>query len=130
MHIYNAGKPTSSDAKTKTPKEQKGAEDPCCKGIYPVLLQCEIDNLAGYRQTNGNAPVPDILLRELFSSIANPLRDAGCYRIFCPSPDSTSSTPRSAVRLCSSKIGLISTTSSETMASESAIISIARCASR
>ena len=52
------------------------------------------------------------------------------YRIFWPKPERTSSTPRSAVRLCSSRMGLISTTSSETIASESAIISIARWASR
>src|SRR5712692_10285439 len=52
------------------------------------------------------------------------------YRIFWPRPERTSSTPRSAVRLCSSRMGLISTTSRETMDSVSAIISIARWASR
>src|SRR5882757_5617762 len=48
------------------------------------------------------------------------------YRIFWPRPERTSSTPSNAVRLCSSRMGLISTTSREVMASESAIISMAR----
>ncbi len=48
------------------------------------------------------------------------------YRIFLPRPERTSSTPSSAVRLCSSMTGLISTISMETMASLSAIISMAR----
>jgi len=52
------------------------------------------------------------------------------HYIFLPNPESTSSTPNNAVRLCSSMTGLISTISRETIASLSAIISIARCASR
>ena len=60
--------------------------------------------------------------------IPNELREG--YRIFWPRAERTSSTPSSAVLLCSSRMGLISTTSMETMDSLSAIISIARCASR
>ena len=51
-------------------------------------------------------------------------------RIFLPRPERTSSTPSSAVVLCRSITGLISTSSKETIAWLSAIISIARCASR
>jgi hypothetical protein len=57
-------------------------------------------------------------------------RVTSLHRIFLPRPERTSSTPSSAVVLCSSITGLISTTSREAMASVSAIISIARCASR
>src|SRR5438874_11805883 len=52
------------------------------------------------------------------------------YSIFCPRAERTNSTPSNAVRLCSSRIGLISTTSIEAIDSVSAIISMARCASR
>ena len=52
------------------------------------------------------------------------------YRIFWPRAERTSSTPSRAVRLCSSRMGLISTTSRVTMDSLSAIISMAKWASR
>src|ERR1700676_154297 len=65
-----------------------------------------------------------------FKRISCALRKRMLYRIFLPRPERTSSTPSNAVRLCSSMMGLISTISMETMASLSAIISIARCASR
>ena len=52
------------------------------------------------------------------------------YRIFLPRPERASSTASRAVRLCSSIMGLISTISMETMDSLSAIISMAKCASR
>ena len=52
------------------------------------------------------------------------------YKIFFPNADSASSTARSAVRLCSSMTGLTSTISKLVMRPWSAMISIARCASR
>jgi len=52
------------------------------------------------------------------------------YRIFFPNADSASSTARSAVRLCSSMTGFTSTISKLVMRPWSAMISIARCASR
>ena len=48
------------------------------------------------------------------------------YKIRLPNPEQAISTPSSAVLLCRSITGLISTTSSETIALLSAIISIAR----
>ena len=54
----------------------------------------------------------------------------GHYRIFCPSADSASSTPRIAVALRSSSTGLTSTRSRAFSCPESAIISITMCASR
>ena len=56
--------------------------------------------------------------------------DSTLHRIRFPSADMTSSTARSAVRLTSSITGLTSTTSMDTMAPESQIISMAKCASR
>ena len=54
----------------------------------------------------------------------------GSYRIFFPNADSASSTARSAVRLCSSMTGFTSTISKLSMRPWSAMISMARCASR
>src|SRR5689334_9624219 len=51
-------------------------------------------------------------------------------RIFFPNAESASSTARSAVRLCSSITGLTSTISKLVMRLWSAMISMARCASR
>jgi hypothetical protein len=75
-----------------------------------------------------------VLLRTFFRRAAC-IADAAPWhfrdqRIFLPRPERTSSTPSNAVRLCSSMMGLISTISMETIASLSAIISMARCASR
>ena len=52
------------------------------------------------------------------------------YRIFFPNAEQASSTARSAVRLCSSMTGLTSTSSKLSMPPWSAMISMARCASR
>src|SRR5580692_9660118 len=52
------------------------------------------------------------------------------YRIFFPKADSANSTARSAVRLCSSITGFTSTISKRSMRPWSAMISMARCASR
>ena len=52
------------------------------------------------------------------------------HRIFLPKAESASSTPSSAVRLASSMTGFTSVNSNESMRPESAIISMARCASR
>ncbi len=70
----------------------------------------------------------ELVRREKGLQLGKPKRHN--QRIFLPRAERTSSTPRRAVRLCSSMMGLISTTSRESMASESAIISMARWASR
>ena len=57
-------------------------------------------------------------------------RAEGRYRIFWPSAEEASSTPRIAVVLRSSRIGLTSTRSSARSRPESATISISMCASR
>src|SRR6267154_6059776 len=52
------------------------------------------------------------------------------HRIFFPNADAVNSTAKSAVRFFSSSTGLISTISKLNMPPRSAIISMARCASR
>src|SRR5262249_50617466 len=52
------------------------------------------------------------------------------HRICLPNAERISSIPKCAVLLCTSRMGLISVISNETIFFVSAIISIARCASR
>jgi hypothetical protein len=58
------------------------------------------------------------------------IRPSSSYRIFLPNAESASSTAKSAVRLCSSITGFTSTISKLSMRPWSAMISMARCASR
>src|SRR6266478_8195654 len=80
-----------------------------------------------------NSNQPDLFFRDthaLRETVVAPSRDEFSYRIFFPNADSASSTAKSAVRLCSSITGFTSTISKLSMRPWSAMISMARCASR
>src|SRR5580704_1832907 len=97
-------------------------------GHYFVLVFVDgVENRRGREQGDlmlSTAPAKQNANSKFFHSF-----NAG-YRIFFPNADNASSTARSAVRLCSSITGLTSTISKLNMRPWSAMISMARCASR